>query len=71
MAFQMKPSADFIVYPVDLEPVDLTEMMNKLNHQLAEKRSKLASALPGTDQSQRGAHKRRRGREGSHGVGSR
>ena len=44
MAFQMKPSADFIVYPVDLEPVDLTEMMNKLNHELAEKRSKLERA---------------------------
>lgn len=44
MAFQMKPSADFIVYPVDLEPVDLTEMMNKLDYELAEKRSRLDSA---------------------------
>jgi hypothetical protein len=45
-AFQMKPSADFIVYPVDLDQKELDALIRELDAQLEKKRNELESICP-------------------------
>jgi hypothetical protein len=44
MAFQMKPSTDFLIYPVDMEAKDLDILIGELDKKLAEKRNALNRA---------------------------